>query len=149
MPKPIDLEIYLTPYPPHVRDLMLEGRAFLLSAYRPVVELHYDATSAVGAGFSYTGDLKGLFVNLAAYSDHVTLVFMWGVKLNDPEGRLKGEGKQVRHLRLVDLDTLRDPYVVGLIQQSSDNAPRPEGEIVERIVNKVYAGAKRRPSGFQ
>ena len=36
--------------------LMLEGRAFLLTTYRPVVELHYDATSAVGAGFSYTGD---------------------------------------------------------------------------------------------
>ncbi|MEP6754319.1 MAG: hypothetical protein ABJA67_02370 [Chthonomonadales bacterium] len=118
----------------------------LLSTYRPVVELHYDATVAVCAGFSYTGDLKGLFVNLAAYSDHVTLVFYWGAKLNDPEARLKGEGKQVRHLRLVDLDTLRDPYVVRLIQQASDNAPRPDGEIIERIVNKVYAGPKRRPS---
>ena len=144
----IDLESYLTPYPPHVQDLMLEGRELLLNMYRPVVELHYDATAAVCAGFSYTGDLKGLFVNLAAYSDHVTLVFMWGAKLNDPEGRLKGEGKQVRHMRLVDLDTLRDPYVVELIQQASDNALRPEGEIVERIVNKVYAGPKRRPSLF-
>jgi hypothetical protein len=28
-----------------------------------VVELHFDATSAVCAGFAFTGDLKGAFVN--------------------------------------------------------------------------------------
>ena len=102
----------------------LAGRALLLQRLAPVVELHYDATSAVCAGFSYTGDLRGNFVNLAAYSNHVTLVFAWGSKLGDPERRLKGEGKQVRHMRLADLEALRDPYVLDLVRQASDAAPR-------------------------
>ena len=125
---------------------MLEGRAYLLAQVEPVIELHYDATSAVCAGFAYTGDVKGLFVNLAAYADHVTLVFAHGVGLDDPEGRLNGSGSQVRHMRLAGMDSLRDPYVKALVAQASDRAPRPK-DGVERssIVNKVYAGPKRRP----
>ena len=57
-----DLETFLIPYPEHVRSLMIEGRALLLSRLQPIIEMHYDATSAVCAGFSTTGDLKGLFV---------------------------------------------------------------------------------------
>ena len=142
---PTPLVTFLAPYPPEVRKLFLAGRSLLLRRLRPVVELHYDATSAVGAGFSYTGDLKGLFVNFAAFSNHVTLVFMWGVKLKDREGRLRGEGKQVRHLRLAGLETLRDPYVLDLVDQAAANAPRPEGKVKHSIVVKVYQGKKRRP----
>ncbi len=142
---PSELVTFLSPYPPQVQKLFLAGRSFLLRRLRPVVELHYDATTAVGAGFSYTGDLKGLFVNFAAFSDHVTLVFMWGVKLKDPEGRLRGEGKQVRHMRLSGMEALRDPYVLDLIDQASANAPRPEGKVKHSIVVKVYKGPKRRP----
>jgi hypothetical protein len=142
---PAPLVTFLAPYPPEVRKLFLAGRSLLLRRLRPVVELHYDATSAVGAGFSYTGDLKGLFVNFAAFSNHVTLVFMWGVKLKDREGRLRGEGKRVRHMRLAGLETLRDPYVLDLVDQAAANAPRPEGKVKPSIVVKVYQGKKRRP----
>jgi len=143
--EPVDLVTFLAPYPPSVRDVFLEGRALLLRRLQPVVELHYDATSAVCAGFAYTGDLKGNFVGLAAYADHVTLIFPWGVKLRDREGRLRGEGKQVRHVRLAGVETLRDPYVLQLVDQAAANAPRPESKVRHAIVVKVYEGAKRRP----
>ena len=146
---PTELVTFLAPYPPEVRKLFLDGRSFLLRRLRPVVELHYDATTAVGAGFSYTGHLKGLFVNFAAFADHVTLVFMWGVKLKDREGRLRGEGNQVRHMRLAGMETLRDPYVLELIDQASANAPRPEGKVKHAIVVKVYKGPKRRPKAVE
>jgi hypothetical protein len=145
--EPADLRLFLAPYPPGVQKLFLAGRAYLLRRLRPVVELHYDATSAVCAGFAYTGDIKGNFVNLAAYADHVTLVFAWGAKLTDREGRLRGGGKQVRHMRLVGIETLRDPYVVDLIEQAAAGAPKPEGNIRPHIVVKIYEGAKRRPKG--
>jgi hypothetical protein len=143
--EPVDLVKFLAPYPPEVKDVFLAGRKLLLRRLAPVVELHYDATSAVCAGFAYTGDLKGNFVNLAAYADHVTLVFMWGVNLRDRERRLGGGGKQVRHMRLAGIETLRDPYVLDLIDQASANAPRPATEVRHRIVIKVYEGPKRRP----
>jgi hypothetical protein len=142
---PTDLVSFLAPYPPEVQRLFLAGRELLLRRLRPVVELHYDATSAVGAGFAYTGDLRGLFVNLAAFADHVTLVFAWGVKLRDREGRLRGGGNQVRHMRLADLRMLRDPYVLDLVDQAAANAPRPDGKVKHAIVVKVYEGPKRRP----
>jgi hypothetical protein len=142
---PAELVTFLRPYPADVRTLFLAGRALLFRRLRPIVELHYDATSAVGAGFAYTGDLKGLFVNLAAFSDHVTLVFAWGVKLKDPKKRLRGEGARVRHMRIEGIETLRDPYVLDLVDQSAAAAPRPEGKVRSGTVVKIYQGAKRRP----
>lgn len=125
---------------------MLQGRKKLLDYLQPIIEMHYDATSAVCAGFSTTGDLKGLFVNFAAYAKHVTLVFMHGAKLNDPEKRFKGEGKQVRHIRLSGLADLDDPYIVSLISEARANAIEPKEPITHRIVLKIYEGPKRRPT---
>jgi hypothetical protein len=144
--EPMELVSFLTAYPPPVGELFLAARALLLRDLTPVVELHYDATSAVCAGFSYTGDVKGLFVNLAAYADHVTLVFPWGANLKDPERRLRGGGKQVRHMRVTGVETLRAPYVKDLIAQARGLAPRPDDKVEHRIVVKVYGGPKRRPA---
>ena len=145
----MELVEFLQPYPPEVQRLTLEARKILLEMLSPVVELVYDATNAVCDGFAYTEKMRDSFVNLAVYSDHVTLVFQWGVRLEDPEKRLKGGGNQVRHLRLEGAETLRDPYVVGLIEQAANNAPRPSTEVEPKTLVKVYAGPKRRPVGEQ
>jgi hypothetical protein len=142
---PRELARFLAPYPPEVRRTMREGRARLKARFPLATELLYDATSAVCVGFAYTGDVKGLFVNLAAYPGHVTLVFAWGVKLKDPRGLLRGEGKQVRHLRLAGSEDLGQPDVVALLGQAEANAPRPPAPLAPGRVVKVYAGPKRRP----
>ncbi len=143
--EPTDLMQFLLPYPDHVQKLMLDGRMKLLLMLQPIVEMHYDATTAVCAGFSTTGDLKGLFVNLAAFANHVTLVFAQGARLDDPQHRLKGAGAQVRHIRLTSLEMLDDPYIRGLIENSWENAPKPDRAPAYQIVTKIYAGPKRRP----
>ncbi len=139
-----ELREFLTPYPANVQELTLQGRQVLLDMLSPVHELVFDATSAVCCGFSYTEKTRDVFVNLAVYSDHVTLVFGWGVKLADPEKRLKGEGNQVRNMRLQGLETLKDPYVQSLIMEASEKAARDDEIIPQKIV-KVYEGPKRRP----
>jgi hypothetical protein len=139
------LEEFLAPYPDHVVRTMLEGRAILLQLLQPVVELHYDATSAVCAGFAYSSSVKDLFVNLAAYPNHVTLVFAHGASLIDPHGKLSGTGKQVRHLRLQSASDLKHPAVLSLVEQASLVAPRPEGVVTHEVIAKVYDGVKRRP----
>ena len=142
---PSELVEFLAPYPESVREVMLEGRAALRSVIGAASELVYDATTAVCDGFSYTADVKGGFVNLAAYSDHATLVFGYGALLSDPEARLKGGGKQVRHMRLASAADILDPYVVGLIHEAEANAPKPSEPIEPRLVVKIYQGPKRRP----
>lgn len=146
MDAPDALIEFLAPYPPHVRDAMLEGREILIELLDNPSELVFDATSAVCDGFAYTADVKGCFVNLAAYSNHATLVFGHGAALDDPLERLKGEGKQVRHLRMKGAEDLRDPYVRDLILQAERNAPRPDLPKPATLVVKVYAGPKRRPA---
>lgn len=145
-PAPTDLIGFLAPYPQQVQALALEGRQELLDLLAPVTELHYDATSAVCAGFCYTDNARDNFVNLAVYANHVTLVFAWGVHLADPDGLLKGSGHQVRHLRLMGIETLRDPGVVDLIRQAANNATRMSGEFKPATIVKVYSGPKRRPT---
>ncbi|HEY3783000.1 MAG TPA: DUF1801 domain-containing protein [Fimbriimonadaceae bacterium] len=136
---------FLAPYPDHVVEIMLECRSILLKMLSPIIELQFDATAAVCDGFSYLPNAKGVFVNTAAYSDHATLIFGYGAGLNDPEGRLKGGGKQVRHIRLKSSEDLNDPYVIGLIQQASATATRHADEVVPEVIVKIYEGAKRRP----
>jgi len=136
---------FLAPYPETVRELTLDSRMLLLDLLYPTNEIFYDAISAVCSGFVYTEKVRDSFVNLAVYSDHVTLIFQYGVNLTDPESRLKGSGNQVRHIRLTGLETLQDPYVVDLIRQSSENATRPTEPMKPVQIVKEMNGPKRRP----
>ena len=140
-----ELEEFLLPYPAEIQKLALEARLRLHEIAGPASDLIYDATTAVCAGLGYTDNPRDCFVNIAIYSDHVTLIFAWGVRLVDPESRLKGGGKQVRHIRLSGIETLHDPYVVGLIDQAAATAVRPAGAVKPIKNVKVYNGPKRRP----
>lgn len=142
---PDDLIRFLAPYPPEVRELALEARLALLDLLFPINEVIYDATTAVCAGVLYTDHPRDCFVNLAVYAKHVTLIFSWGVALDDPEGRLRGEGTRVRHVRLDGMETMRDPYIVGLIRQAALAAPKPEHLGEPHVIVKVMKGLKRRP----
>jgi hypothetical protein len=143
---PAELNAYLAPYPKDVQRAMIEGRVALAALVGPASELIYDATNAVCDGFSYTGGVRGIFVNLAAFGDHVTLVFGHGAHLDDPDGRLSGGGTQVRHVRLRGAADLADPAIVALVRQSAERAPRPGAAMEPRVITKTYAGPKRRPS---
>ncbi len=146
-PTPRALQTFLKPYPPAVRTLMIAARRRLAELIGPATDLIYDATSAVCAGFSFTGAPRDNFINLAAYPTHVTLVFPWGVKLKDPKKLLKGDGNQVRHLRLSALADLESPALVRLVEQAAVLAPKPEQPLAKHTpFVKIYAGPKRRPA---
>jgi hypothetical protein len=143
--EPTEFIEFLAPYPDDIQALTLGARLRLHELVGPASDLFFDATSAVCSGFSYTGEARDNFINLAVYAKHVTLIFPWGVRLNDPESRLKGEGNRVRNLRLEGIMTLHDPYVENLIAQAARSAKRPEVQIEPIRYVKVYRGPKRRP----
>ena len=131
----------------------------MLRLFSPINEIFYDAYSAVCIAVTPTGKERDSFVNLAVYSDHVTLVFQYGTSLADPEKRLKGGGKQVRHIRLAGIETLRDPYMVRLMKEAEAHVgknlvadPRTHAGLKDRApveeptqTVKVMNGPKRRP----
>jgi hypothetical protein len=143
--EPTELKEFLIPYPADIQELTLAGRMLFLKMLYPVSEIFYDANSAVCSGFTYTDKATGNFVNLAVFADHVTLIFPHGINLSDPGQRLKGEGNQVRHIRLAGLETLEDPYVVNLVLQASEQAVRPLEPLEPDTIVKHMKGVKRRP----
>ena len=76
--------------------------------------LHVPPRIGIGA----SAQSRDSFISIAGYPKWVTLFFLNGADLHDPEGLLEGAGKQVRGIRLktpADMDT---PAVVALIAQA-------------------------------
>ena len=137
---------FLSPYPIEVQELALAARAAALPMFEHVSEIFWDATQAVCLGFTFTHSTKENFFNFAVYANHVTWIFPWGIKLVDTEKRLKGEGNQVRNLRLLSIEMLNDPYVLDLIKQAEAIAVKPAEPLLSIQIVRVMNGPKRRPN---
>lgn len=109
------------------------------------VVLVYDNTYALVFGYGATEKPSRAVLSLAVYPDHVTLCFLFGRWLPDPHGLLKGEGNQVRHIRLVGAETLDDPRVDALIAEAVERSEPPfDPEGPQRVIIRSVA-AKQRP----
>jgi hypothetical protein len=105
----------------------------------------YDNYNALAIGFGATDRVKDIVLSLAVMPRWVTLCFMWGVHLSDPHRLLRGEGSQVRHVRLLSADALDDPRIDALIADALAKADRPiDPAGPHRLVIKSVS-AKQRP----
>ncbi len=143
--EPTKLIEFLAPYPPAVQAATLAARLRLIEIIGPSNEIFWDATQAVCSGFCFTHNTSDNFINLAVYPKHVTLIFPWGARLEDPEGRLRGDGSRVRNLRLTEPGMLEDPYFLRLIEDSIAMAKRPPAPLELIQIVKVMRGPKKRP----
>jgi hypothetical protein len=75
----------------------------------------------------------------------VSLFFLQGKGLPDPENRLKGEGNVARHIVLTSPELLDDPAVVALMRQAEAAAevPLDPGGTRRLIIKSI--SAKQRP----
>ena len=123
------------------RALLARMKARIPGAVIPV----YDNYNALAIGFGATDRVKDVVLSLAVMPRWVTLCFMWGVRLSDPHQLLKGEGSQIRHVRLHSPEALDDPRIDALIAGALDNAERriDPGEPHRLVIKSV--SAKQRP----
>jgi hypothetical protein len=79
-------------------------------------ELVYDNYNALAIGWSPTGKTGDVICSIALYPRWISLFFMRGADLPDPERRLQGSGSRVRHVVLDrGVLTLSEPAVLTLI----------------------------------
>ena len=105
----------------------------------------YDNYNALAIGFGATDRVKDVVLSLAVMPRWVTLCFMWGVRLADPHHLLKGEGSQIRHVRLMTADAMDDPRIDALIADALAKADRLiDPAEPHRLVIKSIS-AKQRP----
>lgn len=107
--------------------------------------LVYDNYNALAIGFGRSEKAGQAILSLAVMPKWVTLCFLWGVGLADPEGRLRGEGSRVRNIRLHTPEALDDPYIQDLIDQALTTTDWPiDPAAPQRLIVKSIS-AKQRP----
>lgn len=136
---------FLARYSPEIAAQLQSAREHLASHFARGYELVYDNYNALGFGFSTSDKASGVVISVVGYPGWVTLFFLKGVLLHDPEKRLQGAGSQVRSIRLQPSSVLMDPAVQALIAQAiasvgNDLAKSP---LLTTVIKS--ASAKQRP----
>jgi len=109
---------FVDKYAPEIAAQLRDARQRLRAQFPQGVEMVFDNYNALVFGIGASAQSRDSFISIAGYPKWVTLFFLNGADLHDPEGLLEGAGKQVRGIRLktpADMDT---PAVVALIAQA-------------------------------
>jgi hypothetical protein len=109
---------FLGKYTPAIEAQLREARTGLRAMFPRGFELVYDNYNALVFGISPTERTSDAFLSVAGYPKWVTLFFLNGASLHDPNALLEGQGKQVRGVRLSEPGTINTPEVQALIAQA-------------------------------
>lgn len=145
LPEPPEFVTFLAPYAEPIQALARGLRKGVLELLPPCIETIWDATNTAGVAFGFTERNADHFIHLATYTKYVNIGFSQGASFDDPEGRLQGNGARIRHIKLTALSDLDDPYVIDLIRQAHEGAPRTSEPLDPRSIIRVMEGPKRRP----
>lgn len=140
------LEAFIDKYAPDTAALTRVLVERMKARLPGAVLMVYDNYNALVIGFGATDKPTRAVLSLAVFPRHVTLCFIWGKSLPDPHGLLKGEGSQVRNLRLDNgVATLDDPKVDALIGEAIARSEPPfDADAPQRLIIKSVS-AKQRP----
>lgn len=109
---------FVDKYAPAIAAQLRDARQRLRAHFPRGVEMVFDNYNALVFGIGPTERTREAFISIAGYPKWVTLFFLDGASLRDPDGLLEGDGKQVRGIRLktpADMDT---PAVAALVAQA-------------------------------
>jgi hypothetical protein len=144
------LETAIDRYSPGVAATARAGLHKLRSQFPGARQLVFERRQSLPIGFA-PADGGGPIFSLVLYQRWVRFFFLDGIALDDPEGRLEGDGNRVRSIRLDDQASILDePYIRGLMAQAlkvaGANLRAGAGEVVLKST-RVKASARPRAPG--
>lgn len=144
----IALDTFIARYTDSVAAQLRAARQVMRARLPGAVELVYDNYNALVIAYAATERVADIVFSLAAYPRWVTLFFAQGATLDDPVGRLRGDGVRIRHIVLADLAVLEAPGVQALMDQALALATPFDGQAATRMVIKSVSARQRprRPS---
>ena len=138
------LEAFINGYTPEVASDARRALAFMTARLPTATRLVYDNYNALVVTFGTSAKTSEIILSIALYPRWVTLFFLRGTALPDPQGLLEGSGSTVRGVRLDPISRLETPEVGALIEAAVANAaPLPatgDGPLMIKSVS-----AKQRP----
>jgi len=136
---------FLDKYEPAIAATARAAIAAMRKRLGTATELVYDNYNALAIGFGPSDRASEAILSIAVYPRWISLFFLQGVNLPDPERRLRGNGSKVRHIVLNDAKDLRLAAVEALISAALASAKKPlDPDSRRRLIIKSVA-AKQRP----
>ena len=135
------LDGFIAKYSPEVqaqaRAILAKMRELLPHA----TEMVYDNYNALVCGFCPGDRPSEAIFSIALYPRHVSLFFIQGATLPDPYGILKGDGNQVRQVRLngpedLDLPAIRETMEIAMQHAAVPFDPAQPYRLVIKSVSK-------------
>jgi hypothetical protein len=136
---------FLAKYTPAIAAKARRVLAAMRKRLPAATRIVYDNYNALVVGFAPTDRAGDAVFSIALYPRWVTLFFLDGAGLPDPQRLLKGGGKVVRHVVLDGASDLDKPAIRELMRRALDRAgvsldDGPPGPLVIKSVS-----AKQRP----
>lgn len=139
------LEDFMSQYTPELRELAERVLSKLRKLLPGAFQLVYDNYNALVVTFGASERPSDIVCSIALYPRWVTLFFLHGATLPDPDGLLVGSGKTIRGVVLASEATLDTRPLRALIKHAVAGAPRmlraAEGDRL--IIQSI--SPKRRP----
>lgn len=137
------LASFLTKYTPQMQKTAKAARRKMRALFPRAIEIVYDNYNALVIAYGPTERASDAICSIAVYPRWVTLFFLDGTKLRDPNKLLKGSGKIVRQIRLSDVGDLDQPPIRALIAQATGRSAVPFDGPRRLVIRSI--SAKQRP----
>ncbi len=139
------LDAFLARYEPAIAKEAKLVLARLRKLTPGAVEMVYDNYNALVIGFVPNERPSDAVLSIAVMPKWVSVCFLQGAGLPDPEKRLKGSGNVARHIRLESVKDLDDPVVLDLIDIALASARVRFNKKQKRKLIIKSISAKQRP----
>jgi hypothetical protein len=133
------LDGFIDRYDPEIAALGRKALAHMRKRLPGAAVTVYDNYNALAIGFGPPG--KAAPLSIALYPRWINLFFLFGARLPDPHGLMKGSGSRVRSIRLDGVGTLNDEAVDALISAAVLDVgwkldPKAKGVLEIRMTSK-------------
>jgi hypothetical protein len=100
-----------------VTEIAEQLRDLIIDVYPDVVEVPWPKQRIIGYGVG-PKKMSEHFCYIAAQRDYVNLGFYYGVELPDPDGLLEGTGKNLRHVKVRNIEQVAQAALRALLHSS-------------------------------
>jgi len=137
---PKELIRFLQRFDPAIRELALDARELVLRVLAPSHESILD-TYVLAMNYGFSERMKDQVVYIGVYTKHINLGFLWGARMDDPEGLLEGEGKQLRHIKIKSPADLGTPVICDYLSRAA-----PDGAVRSHTLKTKIYPSRRTPT---
>lgn len=138
------LKAFIARFSPSDQTRIRAARRVLRRGLPGACEMVYDNYNFFVIGYGATDRPSEAVISLAAQANRLSLCFLHGATLPDPDGVLRGEGRQVRNVALESAADLERPEIQRLLNDAFARASAPlaggRGRLIIRSISR-----KQRP----